>query len=102
MGTRVVLEANRLLFSSHYPERVAGIVLIDGSRTASGDPDAAEADARAMIEKAGYAAFAESLFRQMFFTPSALSIIAITAISPFGSSGQASALSKYSGTGIPQ
>jgi pimeloyl-ACP methyl ester carboxylesterase len=70
MGTRVVLEANRLLFSSHYAERVGGIVLIDGSRQGSGDPDAAETAARAAIEKAGYAAFAESLFRQMFFTPS--------------------------------
>src|SRR6185295_12083173 len=42
MGCRVVLEANRLLLSSHYAERVAGIVLIDGSRSGSGDPDAAE------------------------------------------------------------
>ena len=65
MGTRVVLEANRLV-----PERVAGIVLIDGSRQGGADPDAAEAAARGMIEKAGYAAFAESLFRQMFFKPS--------------------------------
>lgn len=70
MGTRVVLEANRLLVSAHYPERVAGIVLIDGSRSGSGDPDAAEAAARAAIEKAGYPAFAEHLFRQMFFKPS--------------------------------
>ena len=65
MGTRVVLEANRLV-----PERVAGIVLVDGSRSGSGDPDAAEAAARATIEKAGYPAFAEHLFRQMFFKPS--------------------------------
>ena len=65
MGCRVVLEANRLA-----PERVAGIVLIDGSRLGSGDPDAAEAAARAAIERAGYAAFAEDLFRQMFLRPS--------------------------------
>jgi pimeloyl-ACP methyl ester carboxylesterase len=65
MGTRVVLEANRIA-----PDRVGGIVLIDGSRQGSGDPDAAEAAARSAVEKAGYAAFAESLFRQMFFTPS--------------------------------
>lgn len=65
MGTRVVLEANRLV-----PERVAGIVLIDGSRSGSGDPEAAEAAARAAIEKVGYPAFAEHLFRQMFFKPS--------------------------------
>jgi pimeloyl-ACP methyl ester carboxylesterase len=70
MGTRVVLEANRLLFSSHYAERIGGLVLIDGSRQGSGDPDAAETAARAAIEKVGYAGFAESLFRQMFFTPS--------------------------------
>ncbi|HXJ09521.1 MAG TPA: alpha/beta hydrolase [Burkholderiales bacterium] len=67
MGCRVVLEAARLA-----PEPVAGIVLIDGSRQGSGDPDAAEAAARAAIDKAGYRAFAESLFRQMFFSPSAL------------------------------
>jgi len=66
MGCRVVLEANRLA-----PERVAGLVLIDGSRNATGDPDAAERAARAAVDKAGYPAFAESLFRQMFFKPSA-------------------------------
>ena len=66
MGCRVVLEANRLT-----PERVGGIVLVDGSRNATGDPDAAEAAARATIEKLGYSAFAETLFRQMFFAPSA-------------------------------
>jgi len=66
MGCRVVLEANRLI-----PERVAGIVLIDGSRNATSDPTAAESAARATVEKLGYAAFAETLFRQMFFKPSA-------------------------------
>jgi pimeloyl-ACP methyl ester carboxylesterase len=60
-----VLEANRIA-----PERVAGIVLIDGSRAGSGDPDAAEAAARAQIEQAGYKAWAEDLFRQMFFKSS--------------------------------
>jgi pimeloyl-ACP methyl ester carboxylesterase len=65
MGCRVVLEANRLA-----PERVAGIVLVDGSRIGSGVPDAAEAAARAAIARAGYAAFAEDLFRQMFLRPS--------------------------------
>ena len=67
MGCRVVLQAASLA-----PERVAGLVLIDGSRTGSGDSAAAEAAARAALDKAGYAAFAENLFRQMFFTPSAL------------------------------
>jgi pimeloyl-ACP methyl ester carboxylesterase len=66
MGCRVVLEAARLI-----PQAVAGVVLVDGSRNATGNPDAAEAVARAAIEKNGYAAFAEMLFRQMFFRPSA-------------------------------
>ena len=65
MGCRVVLEANRLI-----ADKVAGIVLVDGSRLADRDPVAAEAAARAGIAKAGYPAFAENLFRQMFFTPS--------------------------------
>ena len=64
MGCRVVLEAARLV-----PKRVAGVVLIDGSRAGSGDPDAAENAARAAIG-GNYAAFAENLFRQMFFKPS--------------------------------
>src|SRR5438876_6816716 len=66
MGCRVVLEAARLI-----PERVAGIVLVDGSRNATSDPEGAEAAARATVERMGYPAFAETLFRQMFFTPSA-------------------------------
>jgi pimeloyl-ACP methyl ester carboxylesterase len=61
MGCRVVLEANRLM-----PERIGGIVLIDGSRAGTGDPAAAEAAARAGIEARGYRAWAEDLFRQMF------------------------------------
>jgi pimeloyl-ACP methyl ester carboxylesterase len=66
MGCRVVLEANRLA-----AERVAGIVLIDGSRLGGGNPDAAEAAARVAVGKNGYNAFAENLLREMFFTPSA-------------------------------
>jgi pimeloyl-ACP methyl ester carboxylesterase len=62
MGCRVVLEAARLA-----PERGCGIVLIDGSRLASGDADAAERGAQAAIDKNGYPAFAGNLFRQMFF-----------------------------------
>jgi pimeloyl-ACP methyl ester carboxylesterase len=66
MGCRVVLEANRVA-----PERIGGLVLIDGSRVGSGDAQAAESAARASVEKVGYPAFAENLFRQMFFGPSA-------------------------------
>ena len=65
MGCRVVLEAARLI-----PDKIAGVVLVDGSRNATSDPEGAEAAARAAIDKLGYAAFAERLFRQMFFTSS--------------------------------
>src|SRR4051812_1749513 len=61
MGCRVVLEAARLL-----PERIAGLVLIDGSRFATGEPEAAERAARAAIEKNGYSAFSAALFAEMF------------------------------------
>ena len=64
MGCRVVLEANRIA-----PDRVGRIILIDGSRSGSGDADAAERAARESIERAGYKAWAENLFRQMFFEP---------------------------------
>jgi pimeloyl-ACP methyl ester carboxylesterase len=73
MGCRVVLEANRIA-----PERIAGIVLVDGSRAGTGDPEAAETAARAQIEQTGYANWAEDLFRQMFFqsTPASERLIA--------------------------
>lgn len=61
MGCRVVLEANRL-----DPERVAGLVLIDGSRQGMGDPEAAESNARAALEANGYAAFMRPFFEAMF------------------------------------
>ena len=66
MGCRVVLEAARLV-----PKRVSRVVLVDGSRNATSDPDAAERAARETVAKLGYPAFAEALFRQMFFKPSA-------------------------------
>jgi pimeloyl-ACP methyl ester carboxylesterase len=68
MGCRVVLEAARVA-----PECVAGLVLIDGSQQGSGDPEAAENNARAFIEAQGFPAFAEALFRQMFFQETDLS-----------------------------
>ena len=67
MGCRVVLEAARL-----DPERVRGVVLVDGSRQASGDPDVAQQAARAAIAAAGgYAAWVEGLVIPMFLAPSA-------------------------------
>jgi pimeloyl-ACP methyl ester carboxylesterase len=83
MGCRVVLEANRLV-----ADKVAGLVLVDGSRLADRDPPAAEAAARDSINRVGYPAFAENLFRQMFFTasPTADAIVrrALTQSSAFG------------------
>ncbi len=68
MGCRVVLEAARVA-----PERVAGLVLIDGSQQGSGDPAAAESSARAFIDSKGWDAFASGLFGQMFLQESDLS-----------------------------
>lgn len=66
MGCRVVLQAARLA-----PDRVAALALVDGSRMALGEPRQAEDAMRQAIEFAGYAVFAEALFRQMFFSPGA-------------------------------
>jgi pimeloyl-ACP methyl ester carboxylesterase len=66
MGCRVVLEANRILEG-----KVGGIVLIDGSRFATGDPEAGAQAAQAAIEKEGYAAFSATLFGEMFVPDSA-------------------------------
>lgn len=65
MGCRVALEAARL-----DPERVAGVVLVDGSKMGGGDPQQAEDAMRAAIEFAGYPAFADAFFAQMFLAPS--------------------------------
>jgi pimeloyl-ACP methyl ester carboxylesterase len=72
MGCRVVLEAARL-----DPERVAGIVLVDGSRQGMGDPDAAERNARAAVEAKGYAAFMRPFFEAMFLekTPQSEAVV---------------------------
>ncbi|MGH8668707.1 MAG: alpha/beta fold hydrolase [Burkholderiales bacterium] len=68
MGCRVVLEAARL-----DPGRIAGIVLVDGSRQGIGDPDAAERGARAALEASGYAAFMRPFFEAMFLQKTELS-----------------------------
>jgi pimeloyl-ACP methyl ester carboxylesterase len=65
MGCRVVLEALRLA-----PERVAALVFVDGSRMGTGDPDEAAEAMRVAIGFAGFPAFAEALFSQMFLRPS--------------------------------
>jgi pimeloyl-ACP methyl ester carboxylesterase len=68
MGCRVVLEAARL-----DPDRVAGIVLVDGSRQGMGDAEAAERNARTALEAKGYAAFMRPFFEAMFLHQSAQS-----------------------------
>jgi pimeloyl-ACP methyl ester carboxylesterase len=72
LGCRVVLQAYR-----RTPPRVTALVLIDGSRMGSGDPQQAADAMRAAIDFAGYRAFADALFSQMFLkrTAAAASII---------------------------
>src|SRR5574338_413127 len=55
------------------PERVGGLVLIDGSRQAMGDADAAEEGARALLTARGYEAFMRPFFEAMFLERSARS-----------------------------
>jgi pimeloyl-ACP methyl ester carboxylesterase len=61
MGARVVLQA-----SVAAPERVAGLVLVEGSRVGTGDPQAAEESVRRQIQAVGYTAFLRGLFADMF------------------------------------
>jgi pimeloyl-ACP methyl ester carboxylesterase len=65
MGCRVVLQA-----ALDVPERVAGLVLIDGSRIGTGDPASAEASAAQAVAATGYARFAQALFDGMFLPTS--------------------------------
>lgn len=64
MGCRVVLQA-----CLDAPERVAGLVLVDGSFQGTAGAQAEEA-ARGAVAAAGYAAFVRPLFAGMFFAPS--------------------------------
>lgn len=65
MGCRVVLQA-----SLNTPQRVAGLVLVDGSRLAAGDPEAAERDVRQRLEAVGYQETVRRLFADMFVSGS--------------------------------
>jgi pimeloyl-ACP methyl ester carboxylesterase len=62
MGCRVVLQAY-----AEAPERVVGVVLIDGSFMGGAGEAAVEAAAATVA--ADYSGFVRSLFAQMFFTP---------------------------------
>lgn len=61
MGCRVVLECARIA-----PARVAALVIIDGSRLASADPQAARKKLLSTIQATGYEAFIDEFFSQMF------------------------------------
>jgi pimeloyl-ACP methyl ester carboxylesterase len=61
LGCRVVLQA-----SVDAPERVAGLVLMDGSRLGTGDPQMAEQAARQPIQAVGYPAFLRGFFAGLF------------------------------------
>ena len=61
MGCRVVLEA-----ACQRPWAAAGLVLIDGSVTGSGEPAAAELATREKIAAKGFRTFSADFFRDMF------------------------------------
>ncbi|MEI6252598.1 MAG: alpha/beta fold hydrolase [Mycobacteriaceae bacterium] len=65
MGCRVVLEANRF-----QPDAVAGLVLVDGSRIAQGDPVAARRAMADELDGDGYRRFVREFFASMFFSSS--------------------------------
>ena len=62
MGCRVVLEARR-----HAPDRVAAMVLVDGSNIGIGDKEGAQRRLDQDIATNGYEKFARKLFGDMFF-----------------------------------
>ncbi|NOZ74559.1 MAG: alpha/beta hydrolase [FCB group bacterium] len=61
LGCRVVLQAYR-----EAPHRTAGLILVDGSRLATGDPQVAEQTARQLLQSVGYTALLHRLFTDMF------------------------------------
>ena len=65
MGCRAVLQA--YLYA---PERVAAVVLVDGSRLGFGDPAVAERVMNEQLRATGYGVFARRLFDEMFIVSS--------------------------------
>lgn len=65
LGCRVVMQAYL-----NAPERVAGVVLIDGSRLGFGDPATAERVMTEQLKATGYGAFARKFFESMFIAGS--------------------------------
>jgi pimeloyl-ACP methyl ester carboxylesterase len=65
LGCRVVLQAHL-----DAPLRIAGLVLVDGSRIGSGDPQAAEQAMRQHIQTVGYTTMMEGFFGEMFLAGS--------------------------------
>ena len=65
MGCRAVLQAYQIA-----PEKVAGLVLIDGSRLGFGDPAVAERVMNEQLRATGYGVFARRLFEEMFVASS--------------------------------
>ena len=61
MGCRVVLQAYL-----DTPQRVAGLILVDGSRSGMGDPQVVEQTIRHMIQADGYTTVMRRLFDDMF------------------------------------
>jgi pimeloyl-ACP methyl ester carboxylesterase len=69
MGCRVVLQAYL-----DAPQRVAGLVLVDGSRVGTGDPQSAEEAMRQHIQTVGYATMMRAFFADMFLQGSDSSV----------------------------
>lgn len=61
MGCRVILQA-----ALDAPDKVAGLVFVDGSMLGAGDPDEVEARVLAQVRAAGVANVIAGMFREMF------------------------------------
>jgi pimeloyl-ACP methyl ester carboxylesterase len=69
LGCRVVLQAYL-----DAPQRVAGLVLVDGSRMGSGDPRAAEQAVLQRFQTVGYTTVLQRMFADMFVQRSDLAV----------------------------